>query len=307
MVRHREVVANLSQSESITMPAGFHTPTDRSKLGFDGDPLPGDPRMSQGIVDDFAFLRDVAWSVCQGLDAVVASASSGGFEGAAADALRQVVAGRLKTFVFNIARAFSLAGEAVAQYRAALVAARRAANDAFAKTDGVVADDARLAGLRRQVQGQVDQVGGAARVMEAALRDAAGMVSQPVRVPGLWGRVGRKVELALSVVGGVLALLSAVVDGPVGLALAGAAFGAGAAVLGMTAVDYTEHRARWWMVLLAGLGVLAPGAAGMVSMEALGATARAALGGAGLAVVKTAGVLSSPGRGAGAAACGRVW
>src|SRR5881392_2990530 len=54
---------------------------DWRKLGFGGDPVPGDPRVLQGVVEDFGYLRDVAWSVAQGLDVVVASASGGGFEG----------------------------------------------------------------------------------------------------------------------------------------------------------------------------------------------------------------------------------
>ncbi|MBV9023927.1 MAG: hypothetical protein JO362_09070, partial [Streptomycetaceae bacterium] len=123
--------------------------------------------MLQQIIDDFTYLRDTAWSVSQGLGAF---AGSGGFVGATADAFQEVVSGRLKTFVFNIARAFSLAGEAVAEYRNALVQAQQVANDVFAKTNGVVAGDAKLAGLKSQVQGQVDQVGAAARNMEAVLR-----------------------------------------------------------------------------------------------------------------------------------------
>src|SRR5213595_3650801 len=107
---------------------------DWSKLGFDGNPVTGDPQVLQGIVDDFTYLRDVAWSVSQGLDAFVASAASGGFEGATADAFREVVSGQLKTFVFNIARAFSLAGEAVAEYRTALAQARQAVTGAFEAT-----------------------------------------------------------------------------------------------------------------------------------------------------------------------------
>ncbi|MBV9022558.1 MAG: hypothetical protein JO362_01850 [Streptomycetaceae bacterium] len=102
----------------------WHASEAASALGFDGDPVPGEPRVLQGVVDDFTYLRDTAWSVSQGLDAFVASAS-GGFAGATADALREVVSGRLKTFVFNIARAFSLAGEAVAEYRTALVQAQQ--------------------------------------------------------------------------------------------------------------------------------------------------------------------------------------
>jgi hypothetical protein len=84
--------------------------SQRSKLGLDRDPLPGDPRVLQQIIDDFTYLRDTAWSVNQGLDAVLAS-SLQGFQGATADALRQVISGRLKTFIYNITRAFSLAGE----------------------------------------------------------------------------------------------------------------------------------------------------------------------------------------------------
>src|SRR2546421_8644439 len=103
----------------------------------------------------------------------MASVSSGGFEGATADALRGVVSGRLKTFIFTIARSFSLAGEAVAEYRLVLIAAQQAVRRAFRQTDGVAAGDPRLAGLRSQVQGRLDQVSAAAQTMEAALRDAA--------------------------------------------------------------------------------------------------------------------------------------
>src|SRR6476660_1577894 len=124
------------------------SPADWSKLGFDSDPLPGDPRVLQQVVEDFTFLRDVAWSVSQGLDALVASASSGGFEGAAADALRGVVSGRLKAFVFNIARAFSLAGEAVAEYRLVLEAAQQQVAGLASQAAGLAAGDPKLAGLQ---------------------------------------------------------------------------------------------------------------------------------------------------------------
>ena len=167
----------------MPIPPNQHALKSASPLGFDGDPVPGDPRVLQQVVDDFTYLRDVAWSVCQGLDAVVASASSGGFEGEVADALRQVVSGRLKVFVFDMARAFSLAGEAVAVYRAVVVAGRLVVGDAVVRAAGLGVGDLELAGLRGQVQEQVDRVGDAARVMEVALRDAAQLVSQPVRVP----------------------------------------------------------------------------------------------------------------------------
>ncbi|MBV9024755.1 MAG: hypothetical protein JO362_13430, partial [Streptomycetaceae bacterium] len=256
------------------------SPADWSKLGLDGNPLPGNPQVLQQIVDDFTYLRDTAWSVSQGLDAFVASASSGGFAGATADAFRDVVSGRLKTFVFNIARAFSLAGEAVAEYKLALVQAQQVANDAFTKTNGVAAGDTKLTGLKSQVQDQLDQVSNAAQNMEAALRDAADMVSQPIKVPSLWERIHKKVELVLSIVAGALALLSALIDGPIGVALAAAAFGAGAADFVMTGVDYVRHEASWKDLLLSGIGLLMPGGRGMFGMEALGGAARSIVSGA---------------------------
>ncbi|MBV9023950.1 MAG: hypothetical protein JO362_09185 [Streptomycetaceae bacterium] len=241
--------------------------------------MPGDPQVLQGIVDDFTYLRDTAWSVSQGLDAFVASAS-GGLEGAAADALREVVSGRLKTFVSSIVRAFSLAGEAVAEYRNTLVQAQQVAADASAKAEGMGAGDPKLAGLKSQVQDQMGQVNAAAQAMEAALRDAADMVSQPVKVPSLWDRIRRKVELALSIVAGALALLSVPFDGPIGVALAAAAWTAGATGFAMTAVDVARHQATWKDLLLASLGFLVPGGRGMFGMEALGAAARAVVNGA---------------------------
>ena len=33
---------------------------DWAKLGFDGNPLPGDPQVLQQIIDDFTYLRDTA-------------------------------------------------------------------------------------------------------------------------------------------------------------------------------------------------------------------------------------------------------
>ncbi|MBV9023733.1 MAG: hypothetical protein JO362_08040 [Streptomycetaceae bacterium] len=261
-----------------------------SLLGYDEDPLPGDPEVLQGIVEDFTYLRDTAWSVSQGLDAVVASASSGGFEGAAADALRAVVSGRLKRFVVNVARAFSLAAEAVATYRLVLARARRTAAGVLEQAVGPAAGDGRLAGLKRQVQGQLDQVKSAAQVMEAALRDAAEMISQPVEVEGLFERIWTGVEKTLEITALGLALLSVVVDGPVGLA----AFAAGAAALTMTAVDFAGHRTGWTGLLMGALGVMLPQTRGLFELESVGAGAWALLGGAARAGGRAVDVLSSP-------------
>jgi citrate lyase beta subunit len=281
-VKQRQLEVDLSMS----VPLSAHW----EKLGLNQGNVPGDPQVLQGIVDDFAFLRDVAWSVSQGLDAVVASASSGGFEGAAAEALRQVVSGRLKAFIYNVARAFSLAGEAVAEYQLVLVAAQQQVAGVVSRAGGLKAGDPGLGGLKRQVQGQVEQVQAAAQAMERALRDAAEMVSQPIKVESLFERIWKGVEKALGITAMVLALASVVIDGPLGVA----AFAAGAAAFGMTAVDYAEHRTNLKGLLLSSLWLLAPPLRGMFSLEVVGAGARALLGRAGQAAFKAGDALRSP-------------
>ncbi|MBV9023843.1 MAG: hypothetical protein JO362_08630, partial [Streptomycetaceae bacterium] len=247
-----------------------------SLLGYDGDPLSGDPALLQGIVDDFTYLKDTAWSVSQGLDMVVASVSSGRFEGATAGALRGVISGRLKAFVFTIARAFSLAEEAVAEYRLVLVHAQQTAAGALEQAVGLATGDEKLARLKRQVQDQLDQVKSAAQVMESTLRDAAETIYQPLTVEGLFEHIWTRVEKTLEITAMALELLSVVVDGPIGLA----AFTAEAAALTMTTVDFTEHRTDGTGLLMGTLGVLLPQTRGLFGLESVGAGTRALLGGA---------------------------
>ena len=59
----------------MSFPPNSHASDAASALGFEGNPVPGDPQVLQQIIDDFTYLRDTAWSVSQGLDAFVASAS----------------------------------------------------------------------------------------------------------------------------------------------------------------------------------------------------------------------------------------
>jgi hypothetical protein len=288
-------------SDTDTEPADWRT------LGFDGPAapggtsrqrqgeadvtaLPGDPRVLQGIIDDFTYLRDTAWTVSQGLVANLNLATSAGFEGKTADALRDVIAGRLKSFIVNIARSFSLAGDAVAEYRLALTEGQRAVAGMLLQAQGLKAGDPRLAGLKQQVDDQVQQVNDAAQTMERALRDAADMVSQPIKVPSLGARIWHGLELALNITAMVLALLSVVVDGPLGIAV----FAAGAASLGMTAYDYAKGETNLKGLLLSALGVLLPDMRGFFSMAALGRGARALVGGAGRAAGKAAQALRTP-------------
>jgi hypothetical protein len=278
-------VQHVTEHESISDQLSDSMSDVLFELGLDRGDIPGDPTVLQWIVDDFAFLRDVAWSVHQGLDAVVASALSGGFEGATADALREVVSGRLKTFVYNIARAFSLAREAVAEYRAVLVSAQRVVGAVVAQA-GLPADDRRLAGLKGRVADQVGRVREAGAVMVRALQDAAEMVSQPIKVPSLFERIWKGVEKTLMVAAMVAGLLSSVVDGPLGEV----AFGMSAAGFAMSVADYAVGRTSWQGLVLSAVGMALPGGKGVWSLEEFGAGLRGFLGRAGQA----AGVLATP-------------
>ncbi|MBV9026861.1 MAG: hypothetical protein JO362_24380, partial [Streptomycetaceae bacterium] len=250
--------------------------------------MPGDPQVLQQIVDDFTYLRDVAWSVSQGLDAFVASASSGGFEGATAEALRGVISGRLKGFIYNIARAFSLAGEVVAGYRMVLVRAQQTVGKVVTQAESLTAKDPKLGDLKDTVFDQLARVRDAEAVMVRALQDASEMVSQPVKVPSLFARIWKEVEIALIMVAVVAMLASTVVTGPlweIGLA-------AGAAQFAMMGVDYAEQRTSLKALLMSALGVLAPGGKGIWMLEELGAGLRGMLARVGKAVD----VLANPAR-----------
>ncbi|MBV9026114.1 MAG: hypothetical protein JO362_20525 [Streptomycetaceae bacterium] len=239
---------------------------DWSKLGLDWDPVSGDLQILQRIVDDFRFLRDTAWLVSQGLDAFVASASSGGFEGAAADSLRGVISGRLKAFVDNITRAFSLAGEAVAEYRLALARAQQAVSGVAAQAAGMTARDPKLEGLKNQVSDQLAQVRDAEALMIRALEDASQMVSQPIKVPSLFERIWKGVEMALDITAMVLTLLSTVVDGPLGVIAAGIA----GASLAMTVTDYAGGRTNVLGLVSGIVGLLLPTTKGIFTLEEAG-------------------------------------
>jgi hypothetical protein len=264
--------------------------TGWEKLGFDGDPVPGDPRVLQGVVDDFTFLRDVAWTVSQGLEAVAAAASSGGFEGETADALREVVSGRLKSFVYNIGRAFSLAEEAMAEYRLVLVQAQQVVGELVSQAAGSAAGDPKSGGLKQRVVDQLTRVRAAEVVMIRALEDASAMVSQPIKVPSLSDRIWKEVKEALSITATVLALASVVVDGPLGIAAAAAAAG----TFGMTLTDYVRGRTSLLRLVSSIAGLLMPTTKGIWSLEELGSGLRGFLGAVGRVGGKSAGVLTSP-------------
>jgi hypothetical protein len=260
------------------------------KLGLGRDPVPGDPQVLQQVIDDCQYLRDTAWSVSQGLDAFLAVASAGGFEGATADALRGAISGRLKTFIQNIGRAFSLAGEAVAGYRRALVQAQQAVSGLLSQAQGPAAKDPELTGVKQRVSDQVARVQDAEAVMIRALEDASAMVSQPITMPSLAEKIWKGTEKALWITATVLGALSTIVDGPLGIA----ATAAGTASFAMTLTDYARGETKLPDVLLSLTSLLFPATKGFFTLEQVGRGLRGFAGALGQAEGKAAQVLASP-------------
>jgi hypothetical protein len=95
----------------------------------------------------------------------------------------------------------------VAEYRSALVAAQQSVSGAVSQAAGLKAGDPALAGLKKQVSDQRAAVADAAASMEAALRDAADMVSQPIGMPSVFDRIWNGFEKALMIVGIALTVI----------------------------------------------------------------------------------------------------
>ena len=70
----------------------------------------------------------------------------------------------------------------------------------------MTAEDPKLAGLKHQVSDQLAQVRDAEALMVRALEDASQMVSQPIKVPSLFERIWKGVEMALIVAAMVVVL-----------------------------------------------------------------------------------------------------
>jgi hypothetical protein len=295
-------VSSPAFSSRLAVPGtGSHAvsgPAQWGKLGLDKpavpEPdvtaMPGDPRVLQQVVDDFAYLRDTAWSVHQGLDALMTMSESG-FQGETADALRNAVSGRLQRFIYNIARAFSLAGEAVAEYRLVLATAQQRVSGMASQASGPAAEDPGLGGLKKQVEDEKARVQDAEAVMVRALQDAAEMVSQPVKMPSLFDTIWQRAEVGLGITAMALMLLSTLVDGPLGVM----GFAAAAAGVGMSGVDLARHRTNAAGLLLSITALLFPETKGLFSLRQLGAGLRVFAGALGKVGAKTVGVLSSRG------------
>ncbi|MPY57918.1 scabin-related ADP-ribosyltransferase, partial [Streptomyces spongiae] len=264
------------------------SPDDWNKVGLDGNPVSGNPDVLDGIANELWDLRDVARDVDAGLDVLLRSSESGGFEGSTADGMRDYVKKELKTFTANVALSFEQAGNAVARYALSLRRARDRAEDAARRAGQVAIPPAGLVGknapppaeltaAKNDVEAEVDFVTAEAKIMEEALHDAASLVSRPVKKvkKTFW----QKFWHALEIIGVVLAVVGVIFGGWIALA----AFAVGAVLFFKAVADYAAGKGNGLSLALAFLGIMFPSTKGLTTasglLRVLGAGGKALLGG----------------------------
>ncbi|QFR00783.1 APC family permease [Streptomyces phaeolivaceus] len=286
------------------------TSDEWSRVGFTGNPVSGNPGVLDMVTKELRDLSDLSGRVSNGLDTLLTKAEDGGFEGRTADALRTYVKDELKTFMANINRSFDMAADATARYARALGDSQdRAENaaDTVAALERVggtplAENDPEMTRARNEVDAEIDTVQAEAKILEDTLREAARLVSRPVKKPkqSFWKRFVSTFFKVLEIVALVITLVAAVIGGPLGLV----AFGLGTVLFAKALVDYAMGNGNALSLGLAFLGILFPSTKGLTTLGGLARMASAggkALGGAlsasGRLLFRGGGMLfSSPGR-----------
>ncbi|KUL46915.1 hypothetical protein [Streptomyces regalis] len=254
------------------------SPGDWNQVGYDGNPVAGNPDVIDGVTREFRQLRDLAGDVDAGLDNMLGTASGGGFEGQTADALRKYVKESLKTFMANVNRSFDLAASATARYANALREAQGRAESAAERGGAVAIPPAGLVGkdapppaeltaAKNDVEAEVDFITGEAKILEDALRTAADMVSSPIKPPkkSFWKRFVEGFWKALEILTIVVSIVAIIVGGPLGLL----AFGLGAVLFFKALADYAQGKTSALALGLAVLGILFPSTKGLTTAGGL--------------------------------------
>ncbi|WP_143675209.1 actin cross-linking domain-containing toxin [Streptomyces sp. JV178] len=250
------------------------SPEDWKKVGFDGNPVSGNPDVLDGIARELRGLQTLAGDVDQGLDRMLASSENGGFEGETADALRDYVENELRTFTANVHDSFDRAASAVERYARALRGSRGRADDAARRAGevaippaGLVGKDApppaELTAAQQEVEAEADFIDGEAKLLEQALEDASSLVTRPVAK--IKKSVWKKFWHALEIIGMVLAIVGAIIGGGVGLL----AFAVGAVLFVKAVADFATGKINGLGLALAFLGILFPSTKGITSFTRL--------------------------------------
>ncbi|MFE7840426.1 hypothetical protein ACFU53_31550, partial [Streptomyces sp. NPDC057474] len=258
------------------------TSDEWSRVGFTGNPVTGNPGVVDNITKELRGLSDLSGRVSGGLDALLTKAEDGGFEGRTADALRTYVKDELKTFMANINRSFDMAADATARYARALGDSQdRAENaaDTVAALERVggqplAENDPEMTRARGEVDAEIDAVQAEAKILEDTLREAARLVSRPVKKPkqSFWKRFVSTFFKVLEIVALVITLVAAVIGGPLGVV----AFGLGAVLFAKALVDYATGNGNALSLGLAFLGILFPSTKGLTTLGGLARMASSA-------------------------------
>jgi hypothetical protein len=274
------------------------SPEDWSKVGYNGNPVTGNPEVVDGITREFRHLQDLAAEAAGGLDAFLRKAEDGGFEGQTADAFRTYVRKQLRTtFVPNVQHSFEQAAAATERYANALREAQGRAESAARRGGavvippaGVIAGDAprswleklgiverrtgpvlprELIAAKNDVQAEVDFINSEAKILEDALEEAAELVSTPVpkaRTSG-W----QKFWKALEIIAMVVSIVAIVFGGPLGLL----AMGLSAALFLKAVADYAAGKIDGRALGLSALGLLGPSTKGLTTFGRMAGLAKA--------------------------------
>ncbi|MFF3334049.1 actin cross-linking domain-containing toxin [Streptomyces sp. NPDC002888] len=250
------------------------SPDDWNKVGYDGNPVAGNPDVLDDIAVDLHGLERLATDVDVGLDAMLRTSENGGFEGETADALRTYVKDELRTFMLHVRTSFQGAASAAERYAKALResqgkaegAARRAGEVAIPPA-GIVGKNAppppELTAARNDVQAEVDFIDTEAKILEEALDSARDLVTRPVKKikKSFWKKFQEVFWKTLEILSIVVSIVAVIFGGPLGLV----AFGLAAVLFAKAVVDFATGKTNALGLGLAFLGILFPSTKGLTS------------------------------------------
>ncbi|GCB43614.1 hypothetical protein [Streptomyces sp. NL15-2K] len=279
------------------------SPDDWNKVGYDGNPVSGNPDVLDDVAVDLRGLERLAIEVDVGLAAMLRTSENGGFEGETADALRAYVKDELRTFMLHVRTSFQAAGSAVERYAKALresqgkaAGAARRAGEVAIPPAGIVGKNAppppELTAARNDVAAEVDFIETEAKILEEALDSARDLVTRPVKKikKSFWKKFEEVLWKTLEVLSIVVSIVAVIFGGPLGLV----ALGLATVLFVKAVVDFAMGKLDALGLGLAFLGILFPSTKGLTSFT------RA------MQFLKTGGRLMVGGAGRGASALGRT-
>ncbi|WP_181807727.1 WXG100 family type VII secretion target, partial [Streptomyces shenzhenensis] len=221
-------------------------PTDWHAIGLDSDPTPGEPDQIRALSTELNHLGSEARRISTAIDAVMNTAGDSVFVGAAADALREKVNGRLRGHIEDVAQSFESAASALNTWADKLVDLQSRADGALNSGRGLSEDDP-----DRETYAATARQAGTEHGEGAAA--AAGSISgvSNIQLPISKCQVFWEAFQWLAI---ILIVPALIFGGPIALL----ALGVNLTLFIKTIVDFANGDANFLDLFLAGLGILAP-------------------------------------------------